>query len=121
MRYLFIGLMCLMLLFACVQFNDPDGLLWVAIYALPALWCAMAAFLANGFERMLVRMALLASIAASLVGVVWFWPLHSRFWTRDVWYNVETAREGMGLMIVFVILALVTLTHRKQFRFAAKR
>lgn len=107
MRYVFIVLMCLMLLFAGVQYNDPDGLLWVVIYLLPALWCALIVFWQRAFERWQIRLCLMGSIAASAVGVLWFWPLTPQFWTREVWYNVETAREGMGLMIVASVLCLV--------------
>ena len=114
MRYLFTVLMCLMLVFAGVQYNDPDGLQWMVIYSVPAFWCAVAAFSANLIRRVMVKVALLASIAASMAGVVWFWPLSPRFWTKDVWLNVETAREGIGLMIVFVVLLLVFLVNRHQ-------
>ena len=116
MRYLFMVLMCLMFLFAGVQFNDPDGVQWMAIYSVPGLWCAVAAFSAKVLESVLAKVALLVSIAASLAGVIWFWPLNPRFWTKDVWYNVETAREGMGLMIVFVVLLLVFLMTLKKHR-----
>ena len=43
MRYLLIGLGALMLLFAGVQYNDPDGLFWAIIYLIPALFALFAA------------------------------------------------------------------------------
>ena len=114
MRYLFMVLMCLMFVFAVVQYNDPDGVQWMAIYSVPAFWCAVAVFSSNLLGSLWAKVALLASITASLAGVVWFWPLSPRFWTKDVWYNVETAREGMGMMIVFVVLLLVFVLNRQQ-------
>ena len=113
MRYVYITLMCLMLLFAGVQYNDPDGLMWVVIYLVPAIWCAIAAFWQRVFEYRLTTLVLGCNIAASVVGVFWFWPLTPRFWTKDVWYNVETAREGMGLMIVAGVLCLAFFLRNK--------
>jgi len=115
MRYLHVIFLLLMLVFAAVQYNDPDGLMWVAIYSIPAFWSAVAAFWHPWFSHLPARLALLASIAASLLGVVYFWPLTPRFWTKDVWFEVETAREGMGLMIVALVLLVTWYSgHRRQ-------
>jgi hypothetical protein len=36
------------------------------------------------------------------------------FWRKDVWWVEETAREGMGMMIAFVVLVVVLFNaHRK--------
>jgi len=61
------------------------------------------------FNHKAVVAALMVCMAICLVGVVYFWPLTPRFWTKEIWYNVETAREGMGLMIVFIVLAIVAI------------
>lgn len=116
MRYVFIVLMGLMLLFMGVQYNDPDGTLWIVIYSVPAIWCALAAFWQKIFQHAQTKMMLVISIFASLVGVVWFWPLTPMFWTKEVWYNVETAREGLGLMIVASVLLLVFFSFRQSKR-----
>ncbi|MFK7856695.1 MAG: transmembrane 220 family protein [Granulosicoccus sp.] len=116
MRYLHVIFLLLMLVFAAVQYNDPDGLMWVAIYSIPALWSAVAAFWRSWFSHLSARLALLASIAASLIGVVYFWPLTPRFWTKDVWFEVETAREGMGLMIVALVLLVTWYSGHRQRR-----
>lgn len=107
MRYVFIALMCFMLMFMGVQYNDPDGLMWMAIYGTPACWCAIAVFWQRAFEYRFTKCVLGVNIAASFIGVMWFWPLTPQFWTKDVWYNVETAREGLGLMIVALVLLIV--------------
>ena len=120
MRFVFITLMCLMFLFAGVQYNDPDGLMWVAIYLVPAVWSALAAFWPRAYDYPFTAFLLGFSIAASIVGVIWFWPLTPRFWTKDVWYNVETAREGMGLMIVTGVLCLVYFFRRTTKNLAAE-
>jgi hypothetical protein len=43
MRYLN-GFLCVLLaLFTIVQYNDPDAILWIVIYGLPAIWAGFAA------------------------------------------------------------------------------
>ena len=114
MRYLNAALCLLMLLAAGVQLNDPDGALWVAIYAVPALWAGLAAWrprlLAGGASRAL----LLACLAAAVLGVVRYWPDTPRWWASEVWYATETAREGMGMMIVALVLLVVWAGTRRQ-------
>ena len=44
MRYVN-GFFCVLLvLFAIVQYNDPDAILWILIYGVPAVWAGLAAF-----------------------------------------------------------------------------
>lgn len=110
MRYLHILLTLLMLMFIAVQYNDPDGLMWMAIYLVPALWNAVAAFRTTWLARTRVRAVLLASIAAAIAATAWFWPTTPAWWTMAVWYEAETAREGMGLMIVSLVLIAVLIS-----------
>src|SRR5688500_4249540 len=42
MRYVFAGLALLMLLFVLVQYNDPDGPLWMVFYGVPAVFAGIA-------------------------------------------------------------------------------
>jgi len=114
MRYLN-GVLCvLMLLFIGVQFNDPDGPMWMAIYMVPAIWAALAAvkpkWLRQSPATILLPLCILAAIAATL----YFWPKTSGWWTKDVWWEVETAREGMGMMIVSVVLLVGWFSTRKK-------
>lgn len=113
MRVLLGLLLVLMILFGAVQYNDPDGLLWMGIYAVPAFWCGMGLFWSSIFQFKTVSALLWVSVLMSVVGVIYFWPLTPQFWTKEVWYNVETAREGMGLMIVFAVLLVVFFSVRK--------
>jgi len=114
MRVVFIILCALMLLFMGVQYNDPDGLLWMAIYGVPALWCALAVVAKSMLAKAFVKGVLLVCVLSSLIGVIVFWPEIPQFWTRDVWYNVEAARESMGLMIIAVVLGIVYFYSAKQ-------
>jgi len=115
MRYLNIFLCLLMLLFIAVQLNDPDGFLWMAIYLVPAGWAAVAGFFPAWLSRSALRVVLAICIVLALVGMVWYWPTTPGWWRQEVWWEVETAREGMGMMIVAIVLlvALVSTGAKK--------
>ena len=106
MRYLLLALCALMVLFAVVQYNDPDGLWWGAIYMIPAIFAAVAALWPATLGSGAGRISIMAAIAAAIVGMVHYWPQTTEFWRVDVWWHTETAREGMGMMIVLVVLAI---------------
>ena len=110
MRYVNIGLALLMALFAFVQLNDPDAMVWFFIYLVPCFLAATAAFRLS-FLATPGGTAVLAALAiAGLAGVVYYWPTTPGFWHQEVWWNTETAREGMGMMIVAVVLLVVFYT-----------
>jgi hypothetical protein len=114
MRTLHILLALLMLSFVAVQYNDPDGPLWAVIYLIPAAWALLAAFRLAVVRSSAGKSFLWASTAAGLAGVIYYWPTMSDFWRKDVWWAEETAREGMGMMIAFVVLVVVLFSaHRK--------
>lgn len=107
-------LLILMLLFMAVQYNDPDGLFWMGVYSVPAMWCAVTIFWRQWFVLSQVRIALWFSTVLSVMGVIHFWPVTSGFWHKAVWHEVETAREGMGMMIVLGVHLLVLFAVRLQ-------
>ena len=101
--------MLLLFLFsAAVQVNDPDPLVWMAIYVAAAVVCAL---------ELRRRTPASAPLAAALVAILWAGTLHVR--ARDVpisalfaeWemrdLRVEEAREMYGLSIVGVWMLLV--------------
>lgn len=102
-----------MLLFIGVQYNDPDGPMWMVIYAIPAIWAAIAAFRHDLLRRPVPKTLLLLSIAAAALGTIYFWPKSARWWSMEVWYETETAREGMGMMIITIVLLVAWLTARR--------
>lgn len=104
MRGLNIALFVLMLVFAAVQFNDPDALLWAAYYGVPAAWAWVAAFRRPLLGAPTVRLALGATLLVGVAVVIAYWPPMPDFWRTAVWTEQETAREGMGLMVAFVAL-----------------
>ena len=113
MRYLYIALCLLMLLFAAVQYNDPDGPLWMAIYMVPAIWAAIAAFRRHLLPLILPTVLLLLSIAAAIGGTLYYWPDSPQWWSMRVWMEAETAREGMGMMVISVVLLVIWCSTRR--------
>ncbi|MCG6902805.1 MAG: transmembrane 220 family protein [Rhodobacter sp.] len=112
MKIISIVFCVLLILFTLVQYNDPDALLWGAIYGIGALWCGIAGFrpsrLAGGWPRTLLTVCLVLGA----FGVIWYWPRTPGFWRQEVWWVTETAREGMGMFIVFVGVAVAWLTSK---------
>jgi hypothetical protein len=101
------GVFCVLLvLFALVQYNDPDFWLWGAIYGFAALFAGLAAFRPARFASGPASAAYGAALLLSFYGVWFYWPTTPRWWMEEVWWVTETAREGMGMMIVVVALLL---------------
>ena len=107
MRYVHIVFGLLMVAFAAVQYNDPDALLWIVIYLVPAAWAFAAAFRSAQLRSLAGERLLWLSVAIGAATTVFYWPTVPEFWRKDVWWVEETAREGMGVMIGFAILLVV--------------
>lgn len=110
MRILNVFSCVLFIVFVGVQYNDPDWYLWMPVYAIVAAWAALAAWRPPRIAAASLTLALTACIVAAVAATVWLWPTEPAFWRRDVWWESETAREGMGMMIVTAGLLLVALT-----------
>ena len=86
-----------------VQYNDPDPLLWMAIYALPAVLTTMA--LRN-------RYTLLAAVAAVGYFAGFF------YWMPDTpgsWLDIEEGREAFGLLLcAFWMIVLMVKRYRQR-------
>jgi len=115
MRYVNILLGVVMVGFAAVQYNDPDALLWIVIYLVPAAWAFAAAFRLQQVRSQAGERLLWASLVVGAATTVYYWPTMPEFWRKDVWWVEETAREGMGVMIGLAVLlvALATALLRK--------
>ena len=103
----------LLALFVAVQWNDPDGPFWMVVYGAGAIWCGIAAFRANLFASNPVFGLFALTFAAVIVGLVYFWPTTPGWWKQDVWWETETAREGMGMMIMIVALFFASFGARR--------
>ncbi len=110
MRWLNLILSGLMLLFMIVQYNDPDGLLWMVIYVIPMLWSLCAAWHPLMLLRRFAGYLLMASIGLSALGMFYYWPKSAGWWQKEVWWEVESVREGMGMMVVLIVLLVVFFT-----------
>jgi hypothetical protein len=105
------GVLCLLLiLFAAVQYNDPDFLLWGLIYGIGAVFTGLAAFRPGLFASSRVTTVFALCLAASLGGLLYYWPTTPNWWMQDVWWQTETAREGMGMMILVAAMLSAGLT-----------
>ena len=109
MRVVFAILCLLMLLAVVVQYNDPDGPLWMLFYGVPAIWTGIAALrpriLAGAGARALLAISVVGAVALTIL----YWPQAEGWWRQEVWWDSETSREGMGLMIVTAVLVIVLL------------
>lgn len=108
MRYVFGALSLILLLFAAVQYNDPDFYLWVLIYLVPAVWSGLVAVRPAALADSRVFRGVLLCLAAAVAGTVYYWPADPLWWQRDVWWESEGAREGMGMMVVTAVLAALS-------------
>jgi peptidoglycan/LPS O-acetylase OafA/YrhL len=107
MRITYGVLGAVLLLFALVQYNDPDFMFWGPIYAVPALWAGIAAFSPPAFRGTLVTALFSLSLFGALAGVYYFWPQGDGWWRQEIWWENEEAREGMGMMIIAVALLIL--------------
>ena len=107
----------LFLLFAYWQFNDPDPEVWVTIYIIAAIICALAS-LGKFYTPFLVAVAITA-----FVGGVYLFPSSVKDWVLQEWQqadlsmktpDMEIARESFGLLIVSVIIGLAAFKGYKE-------
>mgnify|MGYP001590503985 CR=1 FL=1 len=110
MRYMNMLLGLVMVGFAAVQYNDPDALLWIVIYLVPAAWAFAAAFRLEQVRSRAGERLLWVSLVIGAATTVFYWPTMPGFWRKEVWWVEETAREGMGVMIAMAILLVVLAT-----------
>lgn len=107
MRYVNIVLGVIMVAFAAVQYNDPDVLLWIGIYSIPAAWAFAAAFRRTQLRSAPWSTLLVVSLLAGIGAVLYYWPSAPEFWRKDVWWWDEEAREGMGAMAALAVMLFV--------------
>lgn len=109
-RFLPLLLGLTMLVFALVQLNDPDPLIWVTYYAAVACACTVAAYRAlPGVALLALGAVTAAGVALTLPGFV-DWLLNrppSDLWApmSDDRLYIEHSRELLGLLIAGACLA----------------
>lgn len=97
----------LFLLAAAVQFNDPDPLVWIAIYTVAATVTFWSIGAAEATQKRGLRASVPAlATTAALSGAAY---LSTKVFGLQPLFDSEEGREMMGLMIVAVWFAIVTL------------
>jgi len=120
MRIVNFILAVLFLLFAFVQINDPDPVIWILIYGAMAVLCIMAIFkfYPTKFTIGLLVLYVLYSIVY-LPGVLeWLKQDNKALLFDDVakmqYPYVESAREFLGLLICIIVLVVLIIRARRK-------
>ena len=121
MRIFNILFMILFILFACLQYNDPDPLVWIPIYLYAAFLCYMA--MSKRYNPLLYFLGLAAYMSYGLYlffdksGVLnWATKHNAESLIQTMEANkpwIEATREFGGLLIVIVVLLINLFWFRK--------
>lgn len=122
MKILNLVLAAFFLLFAFVQINDPDPVLWILIYGIMAVSCILAAF--RYYYPGILLAILIAFTAYSLVfvsGVMEWLRSDDRSLLFDDLAKmqhayIEEAREFLGLLICILVLIMHLVSSRAKKR-----
>lgn len=122
MKVLNLLLAVLFLLFAFVQVNDPDPVIWILIYGVMAVACIMAAF--RKYYPLAHVVVLIVYIAYSfefVSGVAeWFRSDDKSMLFDDIakmqYPYIEESREFLGLMICILVLIMHLITYWSKVR-----
>jgi hypothetical protein len=98
------------LAFTVVQFNDPDPILWIAIYGAMVMVSVMA-FFNRYFKMLLLGLAIAYLIYAALLfpsAMVWLKSADRSLLFDDIakmqYPYIEETREFLGLVICILVL-----------------
>lgn len=118
MRVVNFVLAILFLVFAFVQVNDPDPLLWILIYGAMAVLAILAMFKIYPFKIILALLVIYIGYSAVfLEGVKEWWQQPDKTALFDdvakmQYPYVEAAREFLGLMICVIVLVIYAIQSR---------
>ena len=123
MRILNFILAVMFLIFAFVQINDPDPVIWILIYGVMAVTCIMAIFEFYPAKVMIGLLVILVIYSFTyLPGVMeWLQKDNKALLFDDIakmqYPYIEQAREFLGLMIcVGVLIFYITRARKKHGR-----
>jgi hypothetical protein len=102
----------LFIIFAVFQFNDPDALVWIAIYGIAAL-ISLAVY----FQKINLTF-LIAATVVYFMGAIYMWPPTFEGIFLDMGYKIEIeeARESLGLAICGLAMAFYSFAIYKNKR-----
>jgi len=103
LRLFAIAMALVFLVFAGLQYNDPDPYIWIPIY----LYLVLISVLV--MNRKISQIVLFVSALAFLIGAVYLWPAHwegvaLKNGMKTV--NIEEGRESLGLGMGFATLLI---------------
>ena len=104
--------------FTYVQFNDPDPLLWIAIYGSMVVMCTLAIFKRYPRPAYIVLIVLFAGYSILYIPsvLIWFRQEHLSDLFDEVakmeHLYIEESREFLGLMICVIVL-VINLLHTR--------
>lgn len=119
MKILNLILAVMFLLFAFLQINDPDPLVWIFIYGAMAVICILAAFKIYSRIAMIVLFVVYAAYGFMLLPGVREWLASE---DRSALFDdvmkmqypyIEESREFLGLIICIAVLVLEFFLSRK--------
>lgn len=99
------------ILFAAVQYNDPDPQIWIPIYGFAVLACAMA-YTGTGRPWFFALMAVIYLVAAAYQWPPVFHGFSFGEGMRDM--NIEEARESGGLGICAIAMVIMAVMSRQR-------
>jgi mannose/fructose/N-acetylgalactosamine-specific phosphotransferase system component IIC len=92
-------------LFAYLQYNDPDAGIWIGVYSFAALGCFMS------FRQLWPNWVFYVMAAGYLITAALQWPpeFEGIFFGEAAMrsLNIELARESLGLGICAIVMAVI--------------
>ncbi len=85
----------LFILFAIVQLNDPNPVVWIALYLIAAI------------TNMMALKSRLKTWTPALLGLTYFVGFIVMFEWRSDWIHIEQSREGAGLLVCAINMLIV--------------
>jgi hypothetical protein len=118
MRIVNFLLAVMFLVFAFLQINDPDPIIWILIYGVMAVYCIMAIFSFYPQKLLIATIAIYVLYGLFYVKGVIAWAqsenpslLFSDVAKMEYWY-IEEAREFLGLLICMAVLIFYVIRSR---------
>jgi len=120
MKYLHAFLALMFLVFAALQYNDPDPYIWIPIYLAMTVVCVLA------FNNNYPRKIMIGMLAFYVVYSIYYFPGVQEWMQQDdksqLFSNVakmehpfiEESREFLGLMINVAVLGFYLIISRKK-------
>jgi uncharacterized membrane protein len=119
MKILWFILAIMFLVFAFLQINDPDPVVWILIYGAMAVTCVLAMFKMYYPKIMIALAVIYVGYSILLVpGLIAWWRAPNRSLLFDDLAKmehlyIEESREFLGLMICLFVLGLIAFQRRK--------